>query len=436
MINEQLLTFIKQQLSKGLNKEIIINELLSGGWSTEDINEGFNVINAQTVNLSINPVVTHPVVDKEAIQANIVVNQVIPSDIVNPNLNQTSKTSIKKVFLIVGGFLVLACIVAGYLFRNNIPFVKDLIKNNSVPVIEIKQEDNTQSQIKEEETIIPITTPTEQVGNLITTDSKQVSEPIVKKETVVVAPAKTTTTIGVIDCGTDSSCFINSANTCQKAKMVLNQKNAPFLEIGFVDYSENIEVTGKEGNNCIFRTKIIDYKFKYSDYGISGMLEQGSTQDDIKNSEASMDEAVVGVGQICKIDSSKKVGDAISNFMIKSTSGDMDVSCENSICFYNDGITCESFAKLNDNPNCTLDASFIGFAMSKGESMPVSVSAFKGKESQVSWSVKDNNIASISSTTGASITVKSVNVGSTELIATDNAVGKSCFVTISVETTQ
>ena len=163
------------------------------------------------------------------------------------------------------------------------------------------------------------------------------------------------------------------------------------------------------------------------------MLEQGSTQEDIKKSETSMGESIIGSGQICKIDSSKKVGDAINRFIIAPTPGNMELLCKNSICSYNDGITCESFAKLNDDHNCTLDTNMLSFDMYKGVSSSISVSGFKGKESQISWSVKDSNIVGISSTTGSSIMVKSVNVGSTELVVTDNAVGKSCSYTIPVK---
>jgi len=48
MINSQLLDYIKQQLLKGEDKEIILNELLGSGWAEKDIQEGFNTVNVST----------------------------------------------------------------------------------------------------------------------------------------------------------------------------------------------------------------------------------------------------------------------------------------------------------------------------------------------------------------------------------------------------
>ncbi|HXK35263.1 MAG TPA: PsbP-related protein [Candidatus Paceibacterota bacterium] len=44
MTNQQLLDFIKLQLQKGSNKEIISKELLANGWNLQDIEEGFKNI--------------------------------------------------------------------------------------------------------------------------------------------------------------------------------------------------------------------------------------------------------------------------------------------------------------------------------------------------------------------------------------------------------
>jgi hypothetical protein len=41
MINQQLLDFIKQQLSKGLTKDVVSKQLLDNGWTEQDIKEGF-----------------------------------------------------------------------------------------------------------------------------------------------------------------------------------------------------------------------------------------------------------------------------------------------------------------------------------------------------------------------------------------------------------
>lgn len=50
MINQQLLDFIKLQLKNGLDKENISKQLLSSGWTSQDIEEGFkNLIPASSV---------------------------------------------------------------------------------------------------------------------------------------------------------------------------------------------------------------------------------------------------------------------------------------------------------------------------------------------------------------------------------------------------
>lgn len=49
MINQQLLDFIKSQLSQGLTKEKISSELLANGWNARDIEEGFNEISGKDI---------------------------------------------------------------------------------------------------------------------------------------------------------------------------------------------------------------------------------------------------------------------------------------------------------------------------------------------------------------------------------------------------
>jgi len=51
MINQQLLDFIKSQLQLGLTKEKISSELLTKGWNTQDIEEGFNEALGKNISL-------------------------------------------------------------------------------------------------------------------------------------------------------------------------------------------------------------------------------------------------------------------------------------------------------------------------------------------------------------------------------------------------
>lgn len=131
MTNQQLLDFIKQQLLKGVDKETITKELLGGGWAEQDIQEGFNAVNAPVINPIISPIV----------------NPVVPSGVNNPILTQTTNHSSKKVILIIVALFIIAGGVSGYYFRNYIPVIKDLIKTKTtLPVDEIKQEENIQAQ--------------------------------------------------------------------------------------------------------------------------------------------------------------------------------------------------------------------------------------------------------------------------------------------------
>ncbi|GEM_PF-3263671 len=413
MINQQLLDFIKSQLLKGVDKETITKELLGSGWAEKDIQEGFNAINAPVVSSTINPVI----------------NPVTSTNMNNPILIQNINHSRKKILFIIVALFVIAGGALGYYFRNDIPVIKDLIKSKDLaPVNEIKQEKNTQTQIQQEETVIP-----QQEQNQDNNTNKE-SQPVMKTEDKKVTTAIATKT-SIIDCGSDLSCFIKLANACQKTKVKVVKVNepTPIFDVGIVNETMSIEITGKEASNCVSRIKITDYNFKYNEKGISLMLNQGNTQDDIKKEELDNSESMIGSGQICKIDSSKKTGEAISQLINSSDS--LNMKCNNSICSYSNGLSCESFLKLNDNLNCKLEANVMGFGISNGVTSSVSVSGFNGKESQVSWSVKDKNIVYLSPLVGRSINVKSLNTGSTELIATDNSIGKDCFVTIPIKIT-
>jgi hypothetical protein len=52
MINQQLIDYIRQQLTAGVTREIIKTALISQGWSEQDINEGFTTIEKPTTVLT------------------------------------------------------------------------------------------------------------------------------------------------------------------------------------------------------------------------------------------------------------------------------------------------------------------------------------------------------------------------------------------------
>ena len=131
MINQQLLDFIKSQLSKDVDKETITKELLGSGWLEKDIQEGFNTVNIPIVSPEINSATNPPLSNR----------------INNPIITQNSNSSGKKILLIIVALFILAGGVSGYYFRNDIPVIKDLIKNKEmVPLSEIPNKENVEKQ--------------------------------------------------------------------------------------------------------------------------------------------------------------------------------------------------------------------------------------------------------------------------------------------------
>ena len=197
MINQQLLDFIKLQLSKGLDKETITKELLGGGWAEADIQEGFNTVNIPVVNQTINPVINNPVV----------------SSINNPILTHVPNHSGKKVAFIIVALFVIAGGASGYFFRNDIPVIKDLIKSkNIVSINEIKQEENTQSQIqKEEQPLVQIGQKNETVAVKIEQKPKASA-----KETGKVITGLDTRIINNVSPKNNSSITSNQQTDCSK----------------------------------------------------------------------------------------------------------------------------------------------------------------------------------------------------------------------------
>lgn len=110
----------------------------------------------------------------------------------------------KKVFLSTFGILLLlAVVVSGYYFRNELPIVKNLVKSNDLTTPESRDEQTelTGEQIQQKE-----------VGDVEEiSDQNELKEPVTKnneKENVV------TTKATPINCGKDMSCFINNTKNC------------------------------------------------------------------------------------------------------------------------------------------------------------------------------------------------------------------------------
>jgi hypothetical protein len=129
MTNQQLLDFIRQQLSKGVTKEKITSDLLVNGWTAQDIQEGFSAIPTPAFPVS-NPLnaYTPPAYNNA-------------SSFITPVQKKSHSGS--RIFLIVLVLFLLAGGASAYYFKGdlmNLPIVKDIfptkvaIAPNTTPI--------------------------------------------------------------------------------------------------------------------------------------------------------------------------------------------------------------------------------------------------------------------------------------------------------------
>ncbi len=122
MINQQLISYIRYQLQQGSTKEKITADLLSNGWNSQDVEEGFNAITA------------------------------------NPTSVTFKNHSGKKIFIIILILFLLAGGASAYYYKDtllNSPFVKNLIvrEKQVLNTLGIKQEENTPTPVVEEKNV-------------------------------------------------------------------------------------------------------------------------------------------------------------------------------------------------------------------------------------------------------------------------------------------
>lgn len=274
MINQQLLDFIKLRLLKGADREIIKNELLGSGWQMEDIEEGFSAINASVANPEIN-------------QTN---SSVFSSgDINNPTIAQNPTSTGRRVMLFILVILfILVGGVSGYYFRNDIPIIKDLIKNKEItPISEINQEEDNQNQI--------------QPSEIINTIEKS----------------------NFINCGTESSCFIEASKNCSPAFVEetmemdlfgMIQKN----KIKYTIYGLN------SLNKCDYSSYLIDANVSFSDEIKQQAKITGITDEELKlqleESNATL-KSTIGMLTKCSFETSY-----LTKLLIKWDNGDFSSS--------------------------------------------------------------------------------------------------------------
>jgi len=205
MINQQLLDYVRSQLSQGVTKEKIISVLTSNGWTTQDVEEGFKALAtpttpiSQSINLSSAPAV------------------------------QTKTHTGRNVFFAVTVLFLLAGGASAYYFRSNLvafPIVKS--------VFGIK-DTTTETAVVD----------TNQVQNLST----------INQDIKITQP---TVTNGVADCGTDINCFINEAKICTPSTATIIINNNDGQGAITVD-SEKSQILGYVGGNCHFTTTTQSY---------------------------------------------------------------------------------------------------------------------------------------------------------------------------------
>jgi len=203
-----------------------------------------------------------------------------------------------------------------------------------------------------------------------------------------------------IDCGqfqiSDSTeskiekCFNDKFITCQPASVTSSVDLSPLSGLTTYYY----EIIGSKNNLCEVKSKFI------------------------KNPNS----AWVNKEMICQYDNSKSFELAV---------GDMS-SCKGELY----DLMTQGTQQSNNNSICTLDIGTKKIAEfqigTTGSKLFFIASAFKGEENQISWTIKDENVAVATPVEGKSTEITGKSTGITELIVTDNSVGQNCFVSVKI----
>ena len=177
MINQQLLDFIKQQLSSGSTKEKISSDLLANGWTAQDVQEGFNALTIPATPVSS-----------------------VPSTPATPSFVQKKSHSGMKIFFTVLVLFLLAGGASAYYFKDRLvklPIIQFFPSQEIAPV---------QPQAVDTIDYTPTTNPR-------STNNTPVTNPV----TATINPAQTSN--GVLDCGIDTNCFIKASQNCSKSSV-------------------------------------------------------------------------------------------------------------------------------------------------------------------------------------------------------------------------
>ncbi len=321
MINKQLVDFIKQQLQKGITREVISKELLVGDWTLQDIDEGFksiNIINKTSISTppptqssvsikaSIPSPVTTPILDPDSIPflSKAPIQTSIPTIVSNFHTTSNRPMSsienhnhtVRNVFLTIMGLFLLAGLMFGYFFRDEIPVIKDLIKNKNSTINEINQNQNTQLQIQDEQGEVQPEIQPEQKPEAITDGTNQEDKLIIKNDDNKVVEMDN----GPINCGKDMTCFMDAIKNCSKA-YVEETKIMDFF--GMVQTTKIISTLDgfDSSKKCLYSTYILDASLDYSTEMIAQAKASGVTEENLDLQLKKSSESVKGtIGMITK----------------------------------------------------------------------------------------------------------------------------------------
>lgn len=253
MINQQLLLFIKQSLSQGSTKEKITSDLLSSGWTSSDIEEGFNSLNINTPSIN-NSEAKIPETQTQKIQT------------------QASNSNNRglKIFIVILALIALA--VFGFIFYKGV-IEKNKIKDSNLINQEQKQTvEQPNQEVQPEKVEAPVVTDTISEQNSPTNieETKTVTPPETNKAVV----AKT----GPINCGKDMTCFMNAVKTCSPAFVEENK----ILDIFGMTQTNKMKSTLSGLNSskkCMYSSYVMDANLSYSPEMISFLKTEFEKQE-------------------------------------------------------------------------------------------------------------------------------------------------------------
>ncbi len=430
MFTQAEIEYIQKQIARGLNKDAIKNKLIEAGWDRGDIDDGFKEVEKLSAK---SEVITTPVVsnsspievqgekipnkeenlanDVESVKDEPTAEAITTIQTENPIQNQSvvqvelsaqemspkNNNTLIKIFITVIIVLIVGASAALAYYK----FVYKKI-NNFVP--ESETATSTVSEVDlNQDGVIP--------------------------ELPLIGGA-TKESLG-IDCKEDFACFIQAADECTPAYVTSNVTNDAPFGIGTIATKSIYRVMPKVDNNCTVWIKITDASFKYSELISNNMIEGGMTKEIIAGKEAEMSEVSKGSGQICHLDASKKIGSTIKEEFF---SGKISTVISSNGPEYKSGLICESFAKMNDDPNCKISFGAIAsWTIQPGAKHTQTVSGISGDENLISWSVDNANVVSLSSSTGKKVDINGISAGKAKVTVTDNAIGKHCTTSIDME---